>query len=120
MEVMRLIAAPSAGTISSPAIKRAFQPVGNVTGRVTARMARMRVHSARIVLADRTCSSARAPVAAFPKKWVCDGEKDCPSGLGDEGSEDEGPQCGGVAHIPDCPPPAHLCTSGKLAVLFIS
>lgn len=47
----------------------------------------------------------------IPQKWVCDGEKDCPGG--DEGSEDEGPQCGTVAHIPDCPPPAHLCSSGK-------
>ncbi|XP_043066692.1 low-density lipoprotein receptor-related protein 1 isoform X1 [Drosophila bipectinata] len=46
----------------------------------------------------------------IPQKWVCDGEKDCPGG--DEGSEDEGPQCGSVAHIPDCPPPAHLCSSG--------
>jgi len=54
----------------------------------------------------------------IPQKWVCDGEKDCPSGLGDEGSEDEGPQCGGVTHIPDCPPPAHLCTSGKLKILY--
>ncbi|XP_034653858.1 prolow-density lipoprotein receptor-related protein 1 isoform X1 [Drosophila subobscura] len=46
------------------------------------------------------------------QKWVCDGERDCPIGSNGQGGEDEGPQCGGIAHIPDCPPPAHLCTSG--------
>ncbi|XP_002138212.3 prolow-density lipoprotein receptor-related protein 1 isoform X1 [Drosophila pseudoobscura] len=46
------------------------------------------------------------------QKWVCDGERDCPIGSDGQGGEDEGPQCGGIAHIPDCPPPAHLCTSG--------
>ncbi|XP_001985922.2 low-density lipoprotein receptor-related protein 1 isoform X2 [Drosophila grimshawi] len=47
----------------------------------------------------------------IPQKWVCDGELDCPSN-GDQGSEDEGPHCGGIAHIPDCQPPAFLCSSG--------
>lgn len=52
----------------------------------------------------------------IPQKWVCDGEQDCPSN-GDQGSEDEGPHCGGVAHIPDCQPPAFLCSTGKFSLV---
>lgn len=52
----------------------------------------------------------------IPQKWVCDGEQDCPAN-GDQGAEDEGPQCGGIAHVPDCQPPAFLCSSGECAVM---
>ncbi|XP_030387623.1 low-density lipoprotein receptor-related protein 1 [Scaptodrosophila lebanonensis] len=50
----------------------------------------------------------------IPQKWVCDGEPDCP-GTPDQGQEDEGPHCGSgsVARIPDCPPPAFVCSNGQ-------
>ncbi|XP_023030772.1 low-density lipoprotein receptor-related protein 1 [Drosophila willistoni] len=49
----------------------------------------------------------------IPQKWVCDGEKDCPlAPNGQQGHEDEGAHCGGVAHLPECLPPAFHCSSG--------